>query len=79
MKKIPTKQHCLRVKRLLQLDPDVSAIIYHRGGTQCLRDDTDVELDFRQESNFFYLTGTVLVVVLEFTRRLLTRYTINDV
>ncbi|ORY93931.1 peptidase M24, structural domain-containing protein [Syncephalastrum racemosum] len=57
MKKIPTKQHCLRVKRLLQLDPEDSAIIYHRGGIQSMRDDTDVELDFRQESNFFYLTG----------------------
>lgn len=34
-----------------------SGIIYLRGALNILRDDTDVEVKFRQESNFFYLTG----------------------
>ncbi|KAI9323059.1 peptidase M24, structural domain-containing protein [Dichotomocladium elegans] len=55
--KFPTRQHCLRVKRLLDVSPDERAMIYLRGATVSLRDDTDVELEFRQESNFFYLTG----------------------
>ncbi|KAG0170492.1 hypothetical protein DFQ28_001806 [Apophysomyces sp. BC1034] len=57
MKKIPTKPHCLKVKSLLRLSPDKCEVIYHRGRVQQTRDDTDVELDFRQESHFFYLTG----------------------
>ncbi|KAI9472136.1 MAG: peptidase M24, structural domain-containing protein [Benjaminiella poitrasii] len=52
---IPTKQHCLRVKRLL--DPQASSIIYMKGNIELTRDDTDIDLEFRQESNFFYLTG----------------------
>lgn len=34
-----------------------SGIIYLRGALNILRDDTDVEVKFRQESNFFYMTG----------------------
>lgn len=56
-KKIPTKQHCLKVKRLLDCKPDEKAIIYHRGAVSKNREGTDVELEFRQDSHFFYLTG----------------------
>ncbi|RUS14341.1 hypothetical protein BC938DRAFT_477423, partial [Jimgerdemannia flammicorona] len=52
-KKIPTKQHCLKVASLLQA---TEGVIYMRGGLEGNRDDTDIELQFRQESNFFYLT-----------------------
>ncbi|KAH8556764.1 peptidase M24, structural domain-containing protein [Umbelopsis sp. PMI_123] len=51
---IKTKQHCLNVKQLMSQE---SGIIYLRGALNGLRDDTDVEIKFRQESNFFYLTG----------------------
>ncbi|KAI8971535.1 peptidase M24, structural domain-containing protein [Mycotypha africana] len=59
---IPTKQHCLRVKQLLRaLHPDhehdSTSLIYMKGKTGETRDSTDVDLEFRQESNFFYLTG----------------------
>ncbi|KAG2179860.1 hypothetical protein INT43_003646 [Umbelopsis isabellina] len=49
-----TKQHCLNVKQLMNQE---SGIIYLRGALNILRDDTDVEMKFRQESNFFYLAG----------------------
>ncbi|OBZ89605.1 putative Xaa-Pro aminopeptidase PEPP [Choanephora cucurbitarum] len=50
--------HYKKVKHYLpKSDKDTYAAIYHRGGNTCTRDDTDVELDFRQESNFFYLSG----------------------
>ncbi|KAI8393930.1 peptidase M24, structural domain-containing protein [Radiomyces spectabilis] len=55
--KLPTKQHCLKVKKLLKLDITEKCIIYHRGAVESLRDGTDLELDFRQSSHFFYLTG----------------------
>ncbi|KAI8972000.1 peptidase M24, structural domain-containing protein [Mycotypha africana] len=55
--KIKTRYHYLRVKKYLDLPPKSNTVIYHRGGVTHRRDDTDVELDFRQESNFFYLTG----------------------
>lgn len=59
--KLPTRQHCLRVKSLLKLNNDTDkserAMIYMQGADHSMRDDTDVELEFRQESNFFYLTG----------------------
>lgn len=65
--KINTRKHYLKVKQNL---PAESGIIYHRGGITHTRDDTDVELDFRQESNFSYLTGVEaagyhIVIVLE--------------
>lgn len=53
---IPTKQHCLRVKKLLDCKQR-SSVIYMRGKGESTRDNTDVDLEFRQESNFFYLTG----------------------
>lgn len=52
--RINTREHYLKIKKHLAAK---SGIIYHRGGTTHTRDDTDVELDFRQESNFSYLTG----------------------
>lgn len=59
--KLPTRQHCLKVKSLLKLNNDADknerAMIYMQGADHSMRDDTDVELEFRQESNFFYLTG----------------------
>ncbi|KAG2227656.1 hypothetical protein INT45_004698 [Circinella minor] len=55
--RLPTKQHYLKVKKLLNPDKKQRGIIYHRGSDIQLRDDTDVELGFRNESNFVYLTG----------------------
>ncbi|KAI9266907.1 peptidase M24, structural domain-containing protein [Phascolomyces articulosus] len=55
--RLPTKQHYLKVKKLLNPSKNHQGIIYHRGGDIKLRDDTDVELGFRNESNFVYLTG----------------------
>jgi Xaa-Pro dipeptidase len=57
-KKIPTRSNYHKIKKhLTQASSSNFSIIYHRGGTTHTRDDTDVELDFRQESNFFYLSG----------------------
>jgi hypothetical protein len=53
---IPTKQHCLRVKKLLNC-PLRSSLVYMKGKKESTRDNTDVDLEFRQESYFFYLTG----------------------
>ncbi|GAA5816055.1 hypothetical protein MFLAVUS_009577 [Mucor flavus] len=53
---IPTKQHCLRVKHLLDCNQR-SSLVYMKGKGESTRDDTDVDMEFRQESNFFYLTG----------------------
>ncbi|OBZ85211.1 putative Xaa-Pro aminopeptidase PEPP [Choanephora cucurbitarum] len=52
---IPSKQHYLRVKQLL--DYEHNSVIYLKGKQESTRDTTDVELEFRQESYFFYLTG----------------------
>ncbi|CAO3637253.1 unnamed protein product [Mucor fragilis] len=52
---LPTKHHCVRVKQLISMDAPY--VIYLRGKDEKTRDDTDVDLEFRQESNFFYLTG----------------------
>jgi hypothetical protein len=54
---IPTRQHCIRVKKLLNLGLHSTSIIYLKGKTEDTRDNTDVDLEFRQESHFFYLTG----------------------
>ncbi|CEI99523.1 hypothetical protein RMCBS344292_13610 [Rhizopus microsporus] len=53
---LPTKQHYLRVKSLLKSEY-TSSIIYMKGKPELTRDNTDIELEFRQESYFFYLTG----------------------
>jgi Xaa-Pro dipeptidase len=56
---IPTKKHCQRVKKLLnaEIPIDKKSFIYLKGKVESTRDNTDVDLPFRQESNFFYLTG----------------------
>lgn len=56
-KKIHTRSHYLKVKQYLPTPIPIGAAIYHRGGVRHTRDDTDVEIDFRQESNFLYLSG----------------------
>ncbi|ORE10474.1 Creatinase/aminopeptidase [Rhizopus microsporus var. microsporus] len=53
---LPTKQHYLKVKSLLKSEY-TSSIIYMKGKPELTRDNTDIELEFRQESYFFYLTG----------------------
>ena len=58
--KIPTREGYAKVKKYLNISTDKCSVIYHRGKVTRTRDDTDVELDFRQESNFFYLTGVEL-------------------
>ncbi|CEP07981.1 hypothetical protein [Parasitella parasitica] len=68
--KINTREHYLKVKQYLPPAKIAGGILYHRGGTTHTRDDTDVELDFRQESNFAYLSGVEaagfhIVIVLE--------------
>lgn len=52
---LPTKQHCLRVKKLINMEAPFA--IYIKGKDEKTRDNTDVDLEFRQESNFYYLTG----------------------
>jgi Xaa-Pro dipeptidase len=48
----------LHRKNLLQLFPsDEKAIIYLEGSRILFKDETDFEYEFRQESNFYYLTG----------------------
>ncbi|KAI7891395.1 peptidase M24, structural domain-containing protein [Mucor mucedo] len=54
--RLPTRSNYLKVKE--NLAPiSTGALLYLRGGVTHTRDDTDVEVDFRQESNFFYLSG----------------------
>ncbi|KAL1927765.1 hypothetical protein VTP01DRAFT_3586 [Rhizomucor pusillus] len=50
----PTRQN---VKKILQHFGVNEGVIYLNGQVLHERDDTDVELAFRQESNFFYVTG----------------------
>jgi len=45
------------VKKVLDNLKATSGIAFHNGGKILNRYDTDVEYSFRQESNFFYLTG----------------------
>ncbi|KAG1438675.1 hypothetical protein G6F56_012562 [Rhizopus delemar] len=55
--KIPTKQHYFKIKKLMELNDPKPSVIYVKGKKESTRDDTDVGLEFRQESYFFYLTG----------------------
>ncbi|KAI7865149.1 peptidase M24, structural domain-containing protein [Spinellus fusiger] len=52
--KLPTRQN---VKSVLSHFTPQQGIIYLSGQVLTERDDTDVEQPFRQESNFFYVTG----------------------
>ncbi|KAI8331905.1 peptidase M24, structural domain-containing protein [Chlamydoabsidia padenii] len=58
-KKLATKENCHKVcQGLLESCPqEKNGFIYHRGAVYANRHDTDIELDYRQESYFFYLTG----------------------
>ncbi|KAI9258542.1 peptidase M24, structural domain-containing protein [Sporodiniella umbellata] len=56
-KKLPTRQHYLKIKRLMNLKGVQQCGIYMQGKQESTRDGTDVSLEFRQESYFFYLTG----------------------
>lgn len=56
----PTRQN---VKKILQHFGVNEGVIYLNGQVLHERDDTDVELAFRQESNFFYVTGMVKAAV----------------
>ncbi|KAF9182465.1 hypothetical protein BGZ51_004731 [Haplosporangium sp. Z 767] len=55
--KYPSKLHCEKVASFLSENARHEAIILTKGTEAQNRDNTDTELDFRQESNFFYLTG----------------------
>ncbi|KAF8965002.1 hypothetical protein BGZ46_000676 [Entomortierella lignicola] len=52
--KYPAKQHWLKVAKNLGI---TEGLVYLKGDVLKERHDTDVELVFRQESNFYYLTG----------------------
>ncbi|KAF9115960.1 hypothetical protein BGX27_005652 [Mortierella sp. AM989] len=52
--KYPAKQHWAKVAKNLGLS---EGLVYLKGDVLKERHDTDVELSFRQESNFYYLTG----------------------
>jgi Xaa-Pro dipeptidase len=80
--KIPTRSHYLKIKQYLPTPIPLGAVIYHRGGITRKRDNTDVELDFRQESDFLYLSGVEaagyhIVIVLASDRICLIRPTIT--
>ncbi|MDZ7658931.1 aminopeptidase P family protein [Fodinibius sp.] len=49
--------HLHREKLFSLLDDEESAIVYMKGAELMYRHDTDYEFPFRQESNFWYLTG----------------------
>lgn len=49
--------HLHRDKLFSLLDDEESAIVYMKGADLMYRYDTDYEFPFRQESNFWYLTG----------------------
>lgn len=49
--------HLHRKKLFDRFSDDTSGLIYLKGGTGGFWYDTDTEIDFRQESNFMYLTG----------------------
>ncbi|KAI8597539.1 peptidase M24, structural domain-containing protein [Dissophora ornata] len=55
--KYPSKLHCKKVASNLSKHARHNAIILVKGNAAQLRDNTDTDLPFRQESNFFYLSG----------------------
>ncbi|KAF9277143.1 hypothetical protein BGZ68_009511 [Mortierella alpina] len=57
--KYPSKLHCEKVASFLPKSARHEAIILAKGTAVQNRDNTDVELEFRQESNFYYLTGVL--------------------
>ncbi|KAF9170843.1 hypothetical protein BGX21_008729 [Mortierella sp. AD011] len=57
--KYPSKLHCEKVASFLSHEARSDAIILAKGSVTKNRDNTDTELEFRQESNFYYLTGVL--------------------
>ncbi|KAG0239207.1 peptidase M24, structural domain-containing protein [Mortierella sp. GBAus27b] len=57
--KYPSSLHCEKVASHLSTKARHDAIILAKGTETKKRDNTDNEVDFRQESNFFYLTGVL--------------------
>ncbi|KAF9204225.1 hypothetical protein BGZ49_005567 [Haplosporangium sp. Z 27] len=57
--KYPSKLHCEKVASFLSDEARSEAIILAKGTVTKTRDNTDAELEFRQESNFLYLTGVM--------------------
>ncbi|KAF9364014.1 hypothetical protein BGX34_002777 [Mortierella sp. NVP85] len=57
--KYPSSLHCEKVASFLSYKARHNAIIMAKGNNVKNRDNTDTELEFRQESNFFYLTGVL--------------------
>eukprot|EP01117_Protostelium_nocturnum_P000022 TRINITY_DN1007_c0_g1_i1.p1 TRINITY_DN1007_c0_g1~~TRINITY_DN1007_c0_g1_i1.p1 ORF type:complete len:486 (-),score=189.59 TRINITY_DN1007_c0_g1_i1:22-1410(-) len=55
--KLEAKVHVGKLLKHLKGAGISEGVIFHNGGVILNRYDTDVELPFRQESNFFYLTG----------------------
>ncbi|KAG0033730.1 hypothetical protein BGZ81_007488 [Podila clonocystis] len=55
--KYPSKLHSEKVAAFLSPKARLGAIILAKGTDSLNRDNTDTELEFRQESNFLYLTG----------------------
>ncbi|RUP43978.1 peptidase M24, structural domain-containing protein [Jimgerdemannia flammicorona] len=53
--RLPTKTNVQ--KMVHHMGAAAEGVVYLRGNLLYMRDDTDVELPFRQESHFFYLTG----------------------
>jgi Xaa-Pro dipeptidase len=54
---LPTHQNVDKVLEALEAK---EGLVYVRGQVLTERDDTDVEQPFRQESNFFYVSGKYL-------------------
>ncbi|KAG0260307.1 hypothetical protein DFQ27_003615 [Actinomortierella ambigua] len=55
--KFPSKLHCQKVASHLPPATLCGSILLAKGQVSLNRDNTDTELQFHQESNFFYLTG----------------------
>jgi Xaa-Pro dipeptidase len=56
--RLPTRQNVAKVLNNFEAK---EGVIYLTGQVILERDDTDVEQPFRQESNFFYVTGIFLL------------------
>lgn len=59
--RLPTKSNALKLVH--HMGAAAEGVAYLRGNMLYMRDDTDVELPFRQESHFFYLTGKCMKCV----------------
>ncbi|KAF9434984.1 hypothetical protein BGZ76_007092 [Entomortierella beljakovae] len=57
--KYPSRLHCEKVASCFSTEARQEAVILAKGTVSKNRDNTDTELEFRQESNFYYLTGVL--------------------